>query len=184
MSSDSKRVCSKWRLHFWIVEMYNFTIILYHIYLENKCIKSTLTNKPRYLFISYNNNDYGCTVHRTRNSFSSRTQGFPTELKKPLVLLQHFFTQHIPFMMNRAKSLQATSDGVGKLLSSILAETFYQNIWSAVSGEVLAWLSVWTKVQMIYPADATATSSSLAPVNSRMVYLSGAGLPRLSWKKR
>ena len=33
------------------------------------------------------------------------------------------------------------------------------------------------------PADATATLSSLATVKSRMVYLSGAGLPRLSWKK-
>jgi len=33
------------------------------------------------------------------------------------------------------------------------------------------------------PADATATPSSLAPVKFRMVYLSGAGLPRLSWKK-
>jgi len=33
------------------------------------------------------------------------------------------------------------------------------------------------------PADATATPSSLAPVKSRMDYLSGAGLPRLSWKK-
>jgi len=32
------------------------------------------------------------------------------------------------------------------------------------------------------PADATATPSSLAPVKSRMVYLSGAGLPRLFWK--
>jgi len=32
------------------------------------------------------------------------------------------------------------------------------------------------------PADATATPSSLAPVKSRMVYLSGADLPRLSWK--
>ena len=31
--------------------------------------------------------------------------------------------------------------------------------------------------------DATATPSSLAPVKSRMVYLSGADLPRLSWKK-
>jgi len=30
---------------------------------------------------------------------------------------------------------------------------------------------------------ATATPSSFAPVKSRMVYLSGAGLPRLSWKK-
>jgi len=33
------------------------------------------------------------------------------------------------------------------------------------------------------PADVTATPLSLAPVESRMVYLSGAGLPRLSWKK-
>ena len=30
------------------------------------------------------------------------------------------------------------------------------------------------------PADATATPISLAPVKSRMVYLSGASLPRLS----
>ena len=54
-----------------------------------------------------------------------------------------------------------------------------------LSGEVLAWLSVWSEVQMtcIWPADATATPSSLAPVKSRMVYLSGADLPRLSWKK-
>jgi len=33
------------------------------------------------------------------------------------------------------------------------------------------------------PADATATPSSLAPVKSRMMYLSGASLPRLSWGK-
>jgi len=33
------------------------------------------------------------------------------------------------------------------------------------------------------PSDVKATTSSLAPVKSRMVYLSGAGLPRLSWKK-
>jgi len=32
------------------------------------------------------------------------------------------------------------------------------------------------------PADATATPSSVAPVKSRMVYRSGAGLPRLFWK--
>jgi len=35
----------------------------------------------------------------------------------------------------------------------------------------------------IGPAEATATPLSLAPVKSRMVYLSGASLPRLSWKK-
>jgi len=33
------------------------------------------------------------------------------------------------------------------------------------------------------PADATNTPSSLAPVKSRMVYLSGTGLSMLSWKK-
>ena len=33
------------------------------------------------------------------------------------------------------------------------------------------------------PADATATPSPLASLRSRMVCLSGAGLPRLSWKK-
>ena len=33
------------------------------------------------------------------------------------------------------------------------------------------------------PADATATPSSLGAVKSRMVYLSGASLFRLSWKK-
>jgi len=33
------------------------------------------------------------------------------------------------------------------------------------------------------PADTTATPLSLAPVKSWMVYFSGAGLPRLSWKK-
>jgi len=33
------------------------------------------------------------------------------------------------------------------------------------------------------PTDATATQSSLAPVKSRMVQLSGAGLPRFPGKK-
>jgi len=33
------------------------------------------------------------------------------------------------------------------------------------------------------PADATATPSSLASLKPRMVYLSGACLSRLSWKR-
>jgi len=33
------------------------------------------------------------------------------------------------------------------------------------------------------PADAAATPLSLASVKFRIVYLSGAGLPRFSWKK-
>jgi len=40
-----------------------------------------------------------------------------------------------------------------------------------LSGEVLAWLSVWSEMQMIpyCPADATATPSSLASLKSRLV---------------
>jgi len=54
-----------------------------------------------------------------------------------------------------------------------------------LSDEVLAWLSIRSEVQMICicPADATAIPSSLASVKSAMVYLSGASLPRLSWKR-
>jgi len=57
-----------------------------------------------------------------------------------------------------------------------------------LGGEVWALLSVWSKVQMIciwssWPVDATATPSSLASLKSSMVYFSGVGLPRLSWKK-
>jgi len=49
----------------------------------------------------------------------------------------------------------------------------------------LAWLSVWSKVQVICiysPANATATPSSLA-ASLGWLELSGAGLPRLSWKR-
>ena len=42
---------------------------------------------------------------------------------------------------------------------------------------------VWCKWFAYGPADATATPSSLASLKSRMVYLSGADLARLSWKK-
>jgi len=50
-------------------------------------------------------------------------------------------------------------------------------------GDVLAWSAARCKCFAYDLADATATLSSLAPVKSRMVYLSVAGLPRLSWKK-
>ena len=55
-----------------------------------------------------------------------------------------------------------------------------------LSGEVLASADlsgVRCKSFACGPADATATLSSLVPVKSRMLYLSGAGLSRLSWKK-
>ena len=49
------------------------------------------------------------------------------------------------------------------------------------SGEVLAWLSVWSNVQTcICSADATATHCLLLPKNPDWFYLSGT---RLSWKR-
>jgi len=51
-----------------------------------------------------------------------------------------------------------------------------------LSGEVLARLSVCS-IFAYGPADATATPSSLVSLKSRMVYLSGAVLPTMSWKK-
>jgi len=49
---------------------------------------------------------------------------------------------------------------------------------------VLAWLSVWSVVQMICIQSSWCHChpSSLDSIKSRMVYLSGAGLARLSWK--
>ena len=54
-------------------------------------------------------------------------------------------------------------------------------------GGMLVWLCVWSKVQIVciwsswchcYPK----TPTSLASFKSRLVYLSGTGLPRLYWK--
>jgi len=60
-----------------------------------------------------------------------------------------------------------------------------------LSGAMLVWLFVWGEMQIcICPADATATRHSLScSSKSRLVLpewfcFSGAGLSRLSWKKR
>jgi len=65
--------------------------------------------------------------------------------------------------------------GVGKSIQPV----------KKLSDEVLAWLSVWSVVQMIciWSSWCHCHPSSLASAKSRMVYLSGASLPRLSWKK-
>jgi len=49
--------------------------------------------------------------------------------------------------------------------------------WHGLSGTRCRWFAYG-------PADATATPSSVVPVKSRLVYPSGAGLSKLSWKKR
>jgi len=50
--------------------------------------------------------------------------------------------------------------------------------------DMLVWLSVWSEVHMVQlmPQHPT-TPSSLASFKSRLVYLSGTGLPSLSWKR-
>ena len=54
-----------------------------------------------------------------------------------------------------------------------------------LSGGVLAWLSVWSKVQTcIWPSWCHCHSLSLASVKSRLVYLSGTGLPGTRKEKR
>jgi len=62
-----------------------------------------------------------------------------------------------------------------------------KSIWPVKNWVIGYWRGylsgVWCKWFAYGPADATATPSSLASVKSRMVYLYGAGLPRLSWKK-
>jgi len=59
-----------------------------------------------------------------------------------------------------------------------------KSIWTVkkLSGEVRAWLSVCSKVQMICIWSSWCHCHPTISA-SRMVYLSGAGLPRLSWKK-
>jgi len=47
-----------------------------------------------------------------------------------------------------------------------------------LSGGVLAWLSVWSAVQIcIWPSGGHCHSLSLASVKYRLVYLSGTGSP-------
>jgi len=54
-----------------------------------------------------------------------------------------------------------------------------------LSGEVLAWLSVLSEVQMICVWSSWCHCHPIISCSrkSRIVYLSNAGLPRLSWKK-
>ena len=47
-----------------------------------------------------------------------------------------------------------------------------------LSGGVLAWLSVWSELQIVYgPADATATHCLLLQYSPDWFYLSGSGPP-------
>jgi len=54
-----------------------------------------------------------------------------------------------------------------------------------LSDKVLVWLSVWIEVQMtcIWSSWCHCHPLSLASLKCRMVYLSGAGIPTLSWKR-
>jgi len=54
-----------------------------------------------------------------------------------------------------------------------------------LSVEVLAWLSVWSEVQIIAygPADDATATPSHASLKSILFNLYGAGLLRFSWKR-
>jgi len=52
-----------------------------------------------------------------------------------------------------------------------------------LSGEVLPWLSVWSEVQMICIWSSWCHCHPIISCSGKMVYLTGASLPRLSWKK-
>ena len=66
---------------------------------------------------------------------------------------------------------------VGRQEGHLACKNWVVRCWRGyVSGARCKWFAYG-------PADATATPSSVAPVKSRMVYFSGAGLHRLSWKK-
>jgi len=54
-----------------------------------------------------------------------------------------------------------------------------------LSGEVLAWLSVWSKVQIICIWSSWCHCHPIISCSSKILngFPSGAGLPRLSWKK-
>jgi len=58
-----------------------------------------------------------------------------------------------------------------------------KSIWPVKTREVICLEQGANDLHIYGPADASAIPSSLAPVKSRMVYHSGVGLPRLSWKK-
>jgi len=65
---------------------------------------------------------------------------------------------------------------------TLLVEQQEGHLACKLGGEVLAWLSVWSEVQMIciWSSWCHCHPSSIASLKSRMVYLSGASLPRLS----
>jgi len=66
---------------------------------------------------------------------------------------------------------------VGRQEGHLACKNWVVRCWrDYLSGERCKWF--------VYgPADANVIPSSLAPVKSRMVYLTSTGLPRLSWKK-
>jgi len=66
---------------------------------------------------------------------------------------------------------------VGRQEGHLACKNWVMTYWrGCVSGVRCKWFAYG-------PADATATPSSVVPLKSRTVYLSDAGLPRLSWKK-
>jgi len=95
---------------------------------------------------------------------------------QPAMLDQMPQLGHIPKLF---KAMSSRNDSIPKTALQIVQQLSNSEVCPEL---VVVFFLVLT--QFAYgPADATATPSSLALVKSRMVYLSGASLPRLSWKK-
>jgi len=120
---------------------------------------------PPVILCVYGRRCFSVSDPAARNSLQIISEASPSHCCESETLIQANFTL---MMMTVINNISLTS-GLQKL-----------------SDEVLVWLFVWSRCKwFVYgPADGTATPSSLASLKSRLVYgnLSGAGLPRLSWK--
>jgi len=102
---------------------------------------------------------------------------------------------HQPHTIANCKVSNHPREKIPTWLPSVLMPSVLWHCWLGVGKSIRPvknWVmgywhgylsGVWCKWFAYGPVDAAATPSSLASVKSRMVYLSGAGLPRLSWKK-
>ena len=140
-----------------------------------------------------NINDIVCTIKKLQ--FAIQTYGVDNNARLCWCLTQMFhpiryITPQIPrtvYRYFRAYPFLLFSVGSSVAFSALTLLVGWQEGHPACkkqSGGVLAWLSVWGGVQTcIWPSWCHCHSLSLAPVNPDWFYLSGIGLPRLSWKR-
>jgi len=128
------------------------------------------------------------TGTRQVNSYNGRHPNVMENIHQNALANKYKLNHHSNFVTNIKICKQSKHYGALIAFSALTLLVRWQEghpDCKKLSGEVLAWLSVWCKVQMICMWSSWCHShpSSLALLKSRMVYLSGASLPRLSWKR-